>query len=218
MAKVIAVVTLSSILMLQLACSVTRKMNLLPAPTIPTSGYQADKVIARWTRTAVQTDRMQTTLEVSALYVTWNVRAALVRELIQAKSVTQAELHNVIVQEAFLDERWYEFIISTNSSVEDWADLALDAGIWKLFLVNRRGDSLEPDSIEEWESTSAETWKYYKFINPWSKVYRVRFPKAGLQALNLQSADTEVVTLAIRSYLGVLNLQWELATLPRSTN
>ncbi|MBN2054603.1 hypothetical protein JW905_06760 [bacterium] len=192
-------------------CMAPSAMKLLPAPELPAGKVRPNNVINRWTRETNRLRRFQTVIDAAAVYMCWNVRAALIADEINAKKLDPAAAAMLIERGRTLDKKYDEFILAVDSSNEEWSDLESDESPWRITLDRGDGGEMEPIQIESWEPKDLELWKYYEFISPWSKVYRIRFEKPGA-APNAPKHLVSALGLALRSVIGKADLRWSIET------
>lgn len=98
------------------------------------------------------------------------------------------------------NERW-DFIVVMYTKKE-YKRFSMDIdSFWDIILTTENGKSVHPTSIEQTPSTPYEK-VMFPYINRWSKIYRVSFPKVNLG---------NKIQLTLQSIVGVSTLEWDLS-------
>lgn len=163
-----------------------------------------------WTRTGSLYDHLETVALVSVLYESWPVRKAYAEAVSQAQLLTGPEEQERVKFERKESERFEDFLIALYTGKEEWNDLGKDHSIWSLYLIYESGARLQPYQVELYTPDPAVRARFYSFMSPWMKIYRVRFLKpapspGGVTARDYRGPRRFVLT----GFLGEINLTWE---------
>lgn len=152
-----------------------------------------------------------TLLDVRALYKSWTVRSAFVEEYSVLSLLSEQQKAKLQTEEEQAAKEGEEFLIAIYTTDEEWADLSKKDPVWRLYLYDDHNNRLEPKSIHKTSVSSATIWKFYPQISPWTKVYKVTFPKnLPPSSSPLVGPDTKKIKLIFAGILGRAELEWEL--------
>lgn len=99
-----------------------------------------------------------------------------------------------------IQDREWDFMVVLYSKKE-YKKFSMDSDtFWEVLMTTGTGDTVYPSSIEQISITPYEK-VMFPYIDRWSKMYRVSFPKTAL------SKD---VSLTLRSILGKSTLTWKV--------
>ncbi len=117
-----------------------------------------------------------TEMLINALPGNWEVRRAWVERRAAAFDWTKKEKEKDLSDQ----KREYQQNIAILASVyvpeHKWNDLDSHQSNWRVFLVNARGERIEPSDARRIKKRSALHEAIYPFWGPWSRLYLVKFP------------------------------------------
>lgn len=104
-----------------------------------------------------------------------------------------------MADQQYIQEREWDFIVVLYSK-KDYKKFSMDPdSFWEALMTTADGETVYPKSIEQISITPYEK-VMFPYIDRWSKIYRVSFPKVAL------SKD---VSLTMRSIVGQSTLTWK---------
>lgn len=113
-----------------------------------------------------------------ALPLNWRVRQAMAEREAEAFALSPEQAHQRLGDQAAAYEKYNEVLLSLYVPEADWNDLAGRDATWKVYL-DLGGQRLQPVDIRRIRHRTAINQALYPFWGPWSKLYRLRFPRAG---------------------------------------
>src|SRR3990172_6297319 len=144
--------------------------------------------LERLTRRGRIYEGLDARLHIYAVYKSETFRRAYIDEYASRYALSD-ELREVLLKfELESGEKYNEFLISDNS-----------------------GARLEPVEIKRLDAKDPLYREFYPFIDYWSYVYSVRFPKYGVNGTHpMGGADSEYLTLTVTGIKGAGVLKWIL--------
>jgi len=166
-----------------------------------------------WSRdTSVYTlDGMDNVLTATATYLSWEFRWAYAVRYSDDHRLSPEE-RAVFRQKQFDDYRKaHEFIVATTSGEHRWCVLGKESSVWKVSMINDRGDSVAPLVIEEIKKPTAAQMAYFPYINVFRQAYRITFPRTLPNSqVPIIGANNEYFKLCFVGALGNGELRWDI--------
>lgn len=179
------------------ACATTPTVRFGPA----TRSYEPRDFRAvrdRWTRQVhVRTD-FDVALDAHATLFSSDFRAALVPKLAEARRLTELERATLADANRRDDEAFVEFLVLAETGHWEWNDLGTHRTLWTITLVDDRGRQWGPPEVLPEHTKVAELNALYLGITPFTRAWRVRFPRTN----GLADAGTRWLELRIAGPLG----------------
>ena len=123
-------------------------------------------------------------LHIYAVYKSETFRRAYIDEYASRYALSD-ELREVLLKlELESGEKYNEFLISAYTPVDEWNDFDDREPTWRMYLSDKSGARLEPVEIKRLDAKDPLYREFYPFIDYWSYVYSVRFPKYGVNGTN----------------------------------
>lgn len=168
--------------------------------------YRQDAYAKIWeahTKTSLIQGDFENYFEAAVTFWNGTMRKAFVEEMARVYRMTEREAQVLESEEMKENDRYLTFIISARSREVRWRDLDREDYLWRLSLENQNASiRVRPDQIEP-VSDRDDKWRFfYKSMNRFSKVYRVRFPRKAFDGENL-------LVLHISGPLGSLSASFE---------
>lgn len=155
----------------------------------------------QWTRSKqyFDTTNMKPKVVWHATYFSPQFREAFIKRVEKLKYLEGEAAVRFVEKEQLRQDAGHDFIIAMYAPKEYRRFSLGKDSFWELLLTTEGGEVLRPISIEQTDITPYEK-KLYSYIDPWSKLYRVVFPKKALG---------KNFTLTLRSVVGETHLRWK---------
>jgi len=167
------------------------------------------QIVARWTQSDRLYNQLETIAGMDAFYRSWLVRKSFVEEYAQAMLLPDSEKQEKLKFEREDSERFEDFLLAVYTGKEEWNDLEKNNSIWSLFLTYESSARLQPYRIERYDPDPAVRERFYPFMSPWKKVYRVRFlrPAPAVEGAAAQGYQGPI-RLVVTGFLGQMAFSW----------
>lgn len=173
----------------------------------PDAAYRS--VVERWTRSDEEYEELETKLLVSATYKSWPFRQAYVAQYARIFLLPEREREALLARETAALEQFHDFVLSAYTPVRQSGDFLTRTGIWKLYLEGPGGVRVPSARVERVAEPHRVLEAFYPFVNRWSRVFLVRFPRetAGGEAV-LPNPETDRFRLVLASTEARTVLTW----------
>jgi len=180
-----------------------------PARPHPAGAY--DEVRDRWTRSdrIIVVKSLDTTLQVYGTFFSLDFISAVVArraQLFQLPERDRGALEAGLRAEV---SKGHLFLISAAASDWSWNDLERRDSVWRIALLNDRGEQVSALEIKA-EKITATTLELFPYVNSFHRVYTLRFPLALPDGRPLVREDAREVVLLFAGPLGQARLRWRL--------
>jgi hypothetical protein len=173
----------------------------------PTDGYR--RLLDRWTRTEHAYDELETRLYVSATYKSWPFRQAYVAEYARIFLLPERERTAMLARETAALEQYHDFVLSAYTPVRQAGDFLTRTGIWRLYLEGPGGVRVPSNRVERVSEPLPVLMAFYPYVDRWSRVFLVRFPKQTAEGRDvLPAPETDPFRLVIASTEARAELVW----------
>ncbi|HHL39555.1 MAG TPA: hypothetical protein ENJ37_03515 [Deltaproteobacteria bacterium] len=136
------------------------------------------ETLSAWTKGRKIYEELESRLYIYATYKSPAFRRAYVDEYAR-RFLLDDDLKAVMVQrELEAAERSNEFLVSAFTPDERWNDFDRRDSIWRLYLDDGSA-RVEPIEIRRLDGGNPLLTELFPYIDPWSVVYLVRFPRYG---------------------------------------
>jgi hypothetical protein len=173
-------------------------------------------VLARWTRRALITRDFDTTLDVAATLKSYDFRWAYsVRYAAQFQLSTADQDKLLKGQMAELDTA-HEFVVSAAATRFEWIDFHKKDSVWRVRLLDDRGNELAPMEIRRLKTPVAELEAFFppstrsQPMASFYTTYLIRFPKKLPDGAPVDLEHAGKLTLRFAGVLGAAELNWLL--------
>ncbi|MBI5233201.1 MAG: hypothetical protein HY880_02490 [Deltaproteobacteria bacterium] len=183
-------------------CSVIEKISP------PLSSY--DIAVNKHTREAKIYEGLDTRLFIYATYKDLSFREAYVEEYARRFKL-DADSKNVLMErEKEALERYNEFLVSAYTPVDKWNDFSEKDSVWRFFLEDDLGRRLVPVEVKKAERADPLLKEFFPYLDYWSNVYIVRFPKYADDGYGpIPGDDTKSIRFNVAGALGRATLEWK---------
>jgi hypothetical protein len=168
-----------------------------------TAEYQT--VLKKWTRSQIIYSQFETQAHISATYQSPEFNRAYLNEyfriyhLKDRERETREDIRKGIISD-FAEFIFYAYIPEKTSN-----DFDRRESIWTVFLVNEKGDRIDPVELRRIDPITPVITEFFPYINPHYGVsYRLRFP-----SLNTSGGDFRTLKLVFASVIGEVELRFE---------
>ena len=199
MAKTMMAVMVSALLLSGCSLFVTSKEP-------PSAAYY--KELDRWHRKAMLYHGVEVTMQLDVVYKGADFRRAYMTEYIRRLGIEQPRAAHLMERELSKTEQYTELILVAATPVDEWNDLDSPNSIWRLYLVDEDGEKVEPVKIERLEK-SAYIREFFPFVDEWSVVYRVVFPRLTPRGHTI-GEGSEYIRLDVAGIKGSSSVMWNL--------
>ena len=153
-----------------------------------------------------------TLLDVKVVYKSPALRSAFVQDYSAMSLYSPQEKALLLDKEEQAAAAGEEFLVAIFTTDPDWSVLSKGDPAWHLYLYDDQDRRLEPFSIGKASISAAEIWKFYpREITPWTRLYRVTFPKKLPSSDEpFIGPDTRKIKLVFAGVLGRAEVEWDL--------
>ncbi len=137
----------------------------------------------------------------------WAVRAAWVERRAEAFAWTPAQKAKDLAEQRAEYEKFNVVLASVFVPDSKWNDLGEHGANWKVYLINAKGQRLEPVDIRRVKKRSAINEAIYPFWGAWSRLYIVKFPVKDPQGQPFLASGEKEATLLVTGAPGKENLK-----------
>lgn len=169
--------------------------------------YEATR--ERWTRAARIIKNLDTPLRVHATLFAPDFVSAYVAKRDEIFRLPSASGDDTDRREREAADRAWVFLVSATTTDLTWNDLERRDSIWRVAFRNDRGEEATPIEVKV-EKTSATVVELFPFVGPFSRVYRIRFPKTLANGRPLIREETTKLVLLFSGAMGQTELVWQL--------
>ena len=186
--------------------------------TDPTGVPEYYDVLSKWSRSDKLFKRLDARLHINATLKSTQFRRAYVAEYAHRYRFDEDKTAVLLSNELDSYKAYNEFFISTYTPRDSWNDFAEKDSIWQLYLHDGKGRRAEPVEIEELDSNDVLLNDFFPYIDPWSKVYLVRFPRFDTSGTTpIGDRESAELTLVIVGIKAKGALVWDLMSLDGKT-
>jgi hypothetical protein len=171
-----------------------------------------DGVYRSWTREADEFafGRLTDVLNVTATFQSWEFRWAYVVRYAEdhgLRTEERAEMLRATLADA--RER-HRFFVTLSGPLWRESDLTSDDSVWRVVLVDERGEQTVPIEIERVDRPGTNVSAYYPSVSPFRQTFRIVFPaKRADNTATIPDAAKKAI-LRFMGPLGTVELTWEL--------
>ncbi len=162
-----------------------------------------DLMVKPWHRYGViKEDVTDMLASADVVFMSCELRKMMVEYKKTVGLVTPAEAEELYRREESTCRAYYDFLVALYTKKTDWNNLDQENPFFRVFL--KAEDTVrKPQLVKAVELKDDEISTFYPFVEPWMKVYLVRFGRAGLE-------DAKELTLELVSLSGRISLTWRL--------
>jgi hypothetical protein len=162
-------------------------------------------VLTKWTRSQIVYSQFETQAHINATYQNPEFHRAYLNEysriyhLQEGESKRREDLQKDMVSDV-VEFIFYAYIPDKTSN-----DFDKRGSIWTVFLVNEKGERIDPVELRKIEPITPVIKEFFPYINPYYGItYRLRFP-----LLNHSGGDFRTLKLVFASVIGNVELKFE---------
>jgi hypothetical protein len=166
------------------------------------------RTLDRWTRHMHATQDFDTAIDAWVTMLSPEFRSrylATVEAMRQLSPDERAKLEATQRDEA---AQFIDLIIVMQTSRWDWNDLTSPRSLWSLTLVDDRGRETAPVDQQYAPLKTDEAAALYRGVGPFSRVWRVRFPRTLGDGTVIGGPETRSLTLRMAGPLGATKAIW----------
>ncbi len=151
----------------------------------PSMGWTKDvrreykHVLKEWTRDDEAynwSEGLEARMVWSATYLSPRFREAKVERYADLYELGPGDVSRLRTSEASEQEKFDSFVVAIYAGSRVFPDIGKDRSLWKLVLETSDGEIVEPDVWEEIPKNQV-TRTLFPYVDRWSKLYEVKFPK-----------------------------------------
>lgn len=171
-------------------------------------------VFSKWSRGDKLFKDFEPRLHINATLKSREFRSAYAKEYAERFGFDADKEAVLLSNELDSYNAYNEFLVSTYTPSDDWNDFAEEDSIWQLYLVDAEGRRAEPVEIEELDKKDVTLREFFPYIDPWSKVYLVRFPRYDTSGIiPIGDKESAVLKLVITGIKAKGELTWDIVTI-----
>lgn len=162
-------------------------------------------VLTKWTRSQIIYSQFETQAHISATYQSPEFSRAYLNEYSRIYHLREGEWkRREDIQKGMVSD-FAEFIFYAYIPEKTSNDFDRQGSIWTVFLVNEKGDRIDPVELRRIEPITPVFTEFFPYINPhYGITYRLRFP-----SLNNSGGDFRTLKLVFASVIGEVELKFE---------
>jgi hypothetical protein len=184
------------------------RVSLAPPERAPRH-QDYDGIRNSWTRSARIIKQLDTTLRVHATLFSPEFSAAYharQSQMFRLSAEKKRELGRA------LEDQWakaFVFFVAAATIDSGWNDFDHKKSVWRIALVNDRGDQVDAAEIRE-EKRNATMEALFPYVGHFHRTYKLTFPKVRPDGQPLVRGDTRSLALRFAGPLGQAELTWRL--------
>lgn len=160
-------------------------------------------MVKPWHRYAVlKSDLVDMLASVDVVFLSCDLQKAMVEYEREAEVITDLEAQLKEREIENTCSAYYDFLVALYTKNSSWNNLDEKRPFFRVFLVTSQG-MRRPQLVQRLELKDDEIETFYPFVEPWMKVYKVRFGRAGLEG-------EKSLKLVFTSLMGKLEVSWSL--------
>lgn len=169
------------------------------------------RLLNKWTEEAKVYQGLETGLLTVATFKSWEFRQAYVEKYAQIYLLEPDNKEEMLGKERVISDELNEFFLSVYTPDHDLDDFSKDDSVWKIYLLDDRGNMLEPTEIEEAKEKLSFLKELYPYITPWSSFYELRFSQNFSETQEpFITPETRYIKLVITSPSTRAVMTWKL--------
>ncbi|HMQ11043.1 MAG TPA: hypothetical protein PKB05_07000 [Oligoflexia bacterium] len=139
--------------------------------------------------------------ETQVVFLNEALRRAYVNEFANKYRLSEEEKQQLLQEQLAENEENYTFLVFHFSNNHKLSKIEKNAHNWKVRMVQSDGSLATPKRIQDLQGDALMLSYFYPQITPWSRNYRVHFPK--------QDESMEQLTLNLDSVEANLSFHWK---------
>jgi hypothetical protein len=160
-------------------------------------------VLNQWTQSAVIYSQFETQAHIAVTYQGPEFKRAYLDEYSRIYQLQDKERKQQADIQKGLTDDFTEFMFYASISEKASNDFDRRGSIWTVFLVNGRGERIDPWEVRRIDPVTPLITKFYPYVNPYhGMVYRLRFK-------SVKKSDADSPKLIITSVLGRAELKFK---------
>jgi len=191
-------------------CAWQRLAFIEPGDTVAHNETIHD-TMQRWMRHVQKHDRWSTILDVDAIFLSWEVRQAILERTLSDRPVDAETAAAMREREQQMFEGYIEFYLAVMTTQDEWNNLAAEEPAWNIFFVDDDGAEYPSFRVEEVELDPALQFTHFPLRSNFKTFYRVSFIRNPKESeLPLLHKETHFFGLLFKGYFGQAHLTWKL--------
>ena len=132
---------------------------------------------SHWSRSGENYRDLELTAKMHATLLTADFRQAYAAEYARLFSLTPAQTNAFEAAQMKEDTEHHAVILILTTQEASWNNLNPPAGIWRIRLANRRGDSVDLQDARQHDHHNPTWHALYPALTPHYRIWELRFPK-----------------------------------------
>jgi hypothetical protein len=162
-------------------------------------------VLKKWTRSQIVYSQFETQAHISATYQNPEFHRAYLKEYSRIYHLREDESKKREDSRKGSASDVIEFIFYAYIPDKASNDFDRRGSIWTVYLVNEKGDRIDPMELRRIEPITPVVTEFFPYINPYYGItYRLRFP-----LLNHSGGDLRTLKLVFAGVIGTVELKFE---------
>jgi hypothetical protein len=145
----------------------------------------------------------------SALPLSMKVRQAMVDRKALAFGLTPAQAGKLSADQRKANQEALEVVVSAYLPEKKWNDLAASNPTYRAYLINAKGQRVEPFDRRVIKERSAIHETLYFFWGPWDRLYLLRFPKTTASGQPVATGGKSTLLMTGPAGQAKLKLKWD---------
>lgn len=155
--------------------------------------------LQKWTREQTGYSQLETKFHIAATYKSEAFNGALLQEQVRVLSLGDEEKQKREATQSQWNKDFTEFFFYAYTDVRTANDFADRNSIWRVFLVDEKGQQTNPLEIRKVDKVTSMTESLFPYIKKYyGHCYNIKFPRQSGSPLKL----------VFSSALGKIELQW----------
>jgi hypothetical protein len=164
------------------------------------------QVLERWTRNLDIFVDLELRLSMSATYKSPEFKASYLDSYGERVGFGEDKKAAITRMDSRESEEFIEIFISVYTPRLEWNELDSSESIWKLYMGEGAG-RVEPFEIEMLEASEPSLLAFFPYIDPWSRVYLLKFPRFAVNGSS-PIGDDGSLRLSVKGVMGSGELVW----------
>lgn len=184
----------------------------VPSEQINVNSKDVPKLIKSYTLSGQKHSQWATTLDVDAVFLSWDVRQALLNRKAEIEQPSNKLLSALKTREKQLFKAYISFYIAVFTTKTEWNNLDEENASWHIYLINEKNEKQAAYRVTKVDLESALQFNTFPFVSKWKKLYKVDFlRRSQTNPEQFIPERAKFFTLEFIGYLGELSLKWEFS-------
>jgi len=194
-----------------LSCATPRVVLTEQTRAFTPDDYAAQ--LSQWTREGEQYRDLESRLFLKGTFLSWSFRQAQVVYREKNERLPRNDVIELMAHERAASRDSHEFFLAAHTHEWAWNRLERtgEDAMWRIRLINDKGESLAPTRIERIGIRNARYTGLYPYYGQFYVGYRVRFPRLTTSGADILAPGTRRFIVRVSGPQAAVDLVWEAA-------